>query len=188
MMDDKRKKFFLELAYQVAKTHSQDKNTQVGAVIVDPKNGGKFLTLAGNCLPDRVIQLPERMDRPGKYQYFEHAERGAIYAAAKLGISLNGCWMFCPYFSCVECARAIINSGIKHVVGDKKLMDMTPERWRESIATAYTLFEEAGVTYEHMDVPDLNRYGIVFDDKILNTEITLQHEIKKEETKEETTQ
>jgi len=46
-----------------------------------------------------------------------HAERNAIYTAARLGTSIEGCILYLNWITpCVECCKAIINSGIKEVV------------------------------------------------------------------------
>jgi dCMP deaminase len=58
-------------------------------------------------------------DSGGGLQYCQasHAERNAIYAAARLGHPLEGCTLFLNWvIPCVECSKAIINSGIKEVV------------------------------------------------------------------------
>lgn len=162
-----RKKFFLELAYKSAVQLSDDPHTQVGAVIVKPTidGMGKFVSLGSNCLVDGISGKPERLERPAKYQYIEHAERNAVFAAAKFGHALKGCWMFCPWYTCTECARAIINSGITYVAGDKKMYDNCSDRWKDSLKFAFELFDEAGVTHEYLDIPDLNRHGVIIDSK-----------------------
>ena len=50
--------------------------------------------------------------RPEKYDWIEHAERNAIYAAAREGRKLMGATMYLNKFPCVECARAIAQTGI----------------------------------------------------------------------------
>lgn len=59
--------------------------------------------------------------------------------------------MFCPWYACTDCARAIIQSGIKEVVGHKKCFDLTPAHWKESIANAFLMFEEAGIITRTID-------------------------------------
>ena len=48
-----------------------------------------------------------------------HAEMNAIAFAAKNGISTNNCVLYCSYSPCIDCAKVIVNSGIKEVYFDK---------------------------------------------------------------------
>ena len=61
--------------------------------------------------------LSDRWDRPQKYQYVEHAERNAIYNAARVGTPLLGCSAFVSLAPCVGCARALVQAGITEVYG-----------------------------------------------------------------------
>lgn len=143
---------FLLDAYKVA-TRSPDPSTQNGAIIpfsVSCTGGmgasqNTWVVEACNTFPEGVKNLPERLQRPLKYNFIEHAERGAILAAARKGFGLYGKTMYVPWFACSDCARAIICSGIRKVVGHQRMMDATPEHWKESIAHAVTMLEEAGV-------------------------------------------
>jgi deoxycytidylate deaminase len=53
--------------------------------------------------------------------------------------------MYAPWFCCCGCARAIIESGVREVVGLMRLNSMTPARWSGDIAAAHQMLEEAGV-------------------------------------------
>ncbi len=44
-----------------------------------------------------------------------HAEQNAIIQAARIGAKLMGSTIYCTYQPCNECAKAIINAGIKEV-------------------------------------------------------------------------
>lgn len=138
---------YLKMAYQVA-TQSPDPSTQNGAVIVSTTG---VVVSACNKFPTRVKSTPERLERPLKYEFIEHAERGAVYEAARLGVSAQGGTMYVPWFACSDCARAIICAGISRVVGHKKMADGTPERWKESIKNALIMLEESGVQTELYD-------------------------------------
>ncbi len=81
-----------------------------------------------------------------KYQYIEHAERLCMYRAARNGLKTEGGILYCPWYACVDCARAIICSGIKECVGLRSVMERTPERWLESVTLAEGMLKEAGVT------------------------------------------
>lgn len=133
---------YLRLAYQYAAVWSDDPDTQNGAVIV-PVNGG--VVSGANRLPFGVSETPERLLRPQKYLWMEHAERDAIYAAAAAGVCTQGAKLYCPWFACPDCARAIIQAGIAEVIGHERPFSLTPARWVEPIETARQMLDEADV-------------------------------------------
>ncbi len=137
---------------------SLDKSTKVGAIIVLDRIPDTIVT-GVNHIPPRSLRSdrPERDERPGKYTWYEHAERSAIFAAAKAGCELGGATMFVTSFPtrfppCADCARAIVLSGITRVVQEPHLGDW--ERWRESCEVALELFKDAGVVYDLVEVPE----------------------------------
>lgn len=156
-----QKLYFLRLAY-LAALESPDLSTQNGAVIVSHDGG---LTFGCNKLPMGVEVTPERLERPKKYLWTEHAERNTIYAAARSGVNTSGATMFCPWFACADCGRAIIQSGIDLVIGHKKMFDETPDRWKDSIAEAFEMFAEAGVETELIE-GDLGLKPIRFNEHL----------------------
>ena len=96
---------------------------------------------------------PERWERPLKYLFVEHAERNAVHNAARIGVSLKGATMYfnfepCP---CNECAKAIIQSGIKRLVGYNRKFPGKGHQWEESLDVARTMLEEAGVEMVEID-------------------------------------
>ena len=93
--------------------------------------------------------LPERFERPTKYDFFEHAERNALYNACLTGVSVKGCVMYATHAPCVDCARAIIQAGIKTVITNKIIIDdKTPQNtWRDKLTYSAQMFHEAGVEY-----------------------------------------
>lgn len=123
-------------------TRSHDPVTQNGAVLV-PLQG--YVAVARNCIPSGIQPTPTRLLRPTKYDYIEHAERSAIYTAARVGTPTAGARLYCPWFACAECARAIICSGIAEVVGHVRPRAATPDHWTESIVLAEAMLREAGV-------------------------------------------
>lgn len=134
----------MRYAYEFAKD-SPDPSTQNGAVIVNEILIGDhfgFEVLAHGCntFTKGVKCSPEKLERPLKYSYIEHAERNCIYHAASQGVCLTGKTMICPWAACIDCARAIIQSGITKLVRHKDASDRSPERWIESIAIADELF------------------------------------------------
>ena len=132
---------WIDLCFALAK-RSKDRSTRVGCVIVDPVTKiPKALGYNGiprNCSDD----LEHRHVRPAKYRYFEHGERNAIFNAAREGIPLEGSVCYVPAPPCVDCSRALIQSGIVEVVCASLFV---PDRWREDCDAGMEMLTEAGV-------------------------------------------
>lgn len=138
--------YFMSMARLVA-TRSKDRSTKVGCVLVGPDN--EVVSTGYNSFPRGINDVaPERHERPEKYKWTEHAERNAIYNAARIGARTKGTRAYVPWFPCMDCARALVQAGVVEVVGIKP--DMTDERWGEDFARAETLFAEAGVYVRFM--------------------------------------
>ena len=106
--------YFMGVALLASK-RSKDPNTQVGACIVDSNN--VILTTGYNGFPIGCSDDEFPWDREGevtKYPFVVHAELNAILNAS--GKSLKGSRIYVDLFPCNECAKAIIQSGIKEVV------------------------------------------------------------------------
>jgi dCMP deaminase len=148
----------LLLLADVAKLKSCDKHTKLGAVVTDLQ--GNVLIDSCNTIPDGLVITDERLERPTKYQFIEHAERNACFYAAKHGIKLEGTIMImsCNPVPCTECARAIIQSGIKMVVG-KDIENVASKKWDDSCNFALELLKEAGVIV--VFVNELGQFNIV---------------------------
>lgn len=144
MKADLTERNFLRQAYDVARS-STDRSIQNGAIIVN--GSGRTVASGSNHFPTGVAELPERLVRPEKYLYVVHAETAAIYEAAKKGESTDGGTMYSPWAACGECAKAIIQAGIKRVVVHKEAYAKSERQWVESIGLALNLFQEAGVEY-----------------------------------------
>lgn len=141
---------YLKIAYETALKYSTDKSTQNGAVLVSPD--GHFLCSAANHFPTGVQETAERWERPLKYSYVEHAERNVIYMAARLGFKTENATMYCPWFACADCGRAIIQAGIKRVIGHVVHEEQSTHKdWLGTIAIALKMFDEAGIQYEYVE-------------------------------------
>jgi deoxycytidylate deaminase len=93
-------------------------------------------------------ELSPRWERPDKYAYVEHAERNAVYNAARVGVPLEGCTAYLNWepYPCVECAKAFIQAGIVEVVGpDIPFSGTSNHDWKFN--KSLEMFNEAGVTY-----------------------------------------
>ena len=146
--------YFLRMA-QLVSTKSEDPNTQVGCVIVGPNN--EVLSTGYNGLARGVKLTKSRMERPEKYFWFEHAERNAIYNAARNGIRIDGATLYQPGWPCTDCARAIIQAGITKVVRIKENAehDEHNKRWAEQSARSLQMFREAGVLIKIVNIDAL---------------------------------
>jgi dCMP deaminase len=63
-----------------------------------------------------------------------------------MGVATAGATLYCPWFACTDCARAIIQAGITEVVGLISLRNATPARWLLNVEMAEKMLEEAGVS------------------------------------------
>ena len=136
--------YFLSIA-EVVKMKSKDESTQIGAVIVGDDK--EILSTGYNSFPRGLDDnLPERQERPEKYFYFEHAERNAIYNASRVGTRLKGSTIYITSgLPCSDCARGIINSGIKEVWCKRECTTKNKEKWVESQERAHNMLLECGV-------------------------------------------
>ena len=108
--------YFMGVA-MLSSYRSKDPNTQVGACIVNDKN--RIMSVGYNGMPFGCDDDEFPWERDGeaydtKYPYVCHAELNAILNNS--GASLEGCRIYVALFPCNECAKAIIQSGIKEVV------------------------------------------------------------------------
>jgi len=141
--------YFVGIAEQV-KLKSKDRSFKCGAVIAGAEH--EIVSTGYNSFPRGVNDdIDERYYRPLKYKWTEHAERNSIYNAARIGVSTKGCDMFITAEGpCHECARAIINAGIRRLYckSDKTL---NPENWEDSLDVALDMLNEAGVEVIYYD-------------------------------------
>ena len=121
-MSDKRQdyisweEYFMGVALLAAE-RSKDPNTQVGACIVDEQN--RILSTGYNgfphgCSDDKFPWNRDEAKGETKYQFVVHAELNAILNAS--GKSLAGSTLYVGLFPCNECAKAIIQAGVREVI------------------------------------------------------------------------
>lgn len=132
---------------------SPDPSTQNGAMVA-----WNSLTIGEgyNRFANGVHETPERWERPAKYDYVVHAEVAAVTSALRAGARMATSTLYVVWYACTDCAKVIIESGCKHVVGHKQLAEFAEEHspgWTASIATALTMLDEAGVKCELYDGP-----------------------------------
>lgn len=144
LVSDIRVRDILGLCYQKA-VQSPDTSTQLGAVIVGKDGFVDFETLSYNGFVHGWTPTKIDYERPRKYLVGEHAERRAIFTAAKYGIALEGATLFCTWAACVDCARAIVESGITTLVRHYPPLDAATERWLESTSFGDQIMKSGGV-------------------------------------------
>jgi len=129
-------KRFLDLAGHVA-GWSKDPSTKVGAVIVNDDK--QVLGLGYNGFPRGVHDCEERYnDRNLKLQFVAHAERNALDNAA----DVRGATLYSTLFPCTDCAKGIIQRGIRCVVTTQP-NEVQSKRF--NFETSKIMFDEAGV-------------------------------------------
>ena len=127
----------MELAQHVS-GWSKDPSTKVGAVIA--RQDRTIESMGYNGFPRGVMDTIDRYaNREEKYKLVVHAEANAILGARG---SVEGMTLYCTLFPCCECAKLIIQSGIKEVVVPS--MEKT-ERFYDSMKATEIMFREAGV-------------------------------------------
>ena len=134
--------YFMGVAYMSC-FRSKDPSTQVGACIVSEDN--KILSMGYNgfpkgCSDDEFPWAREGDPLESKYFYVTHAEMNAILNYR--GGSLDGAKVYVTLFPCNECAKAIIQAGIKTVIYDSDKYALQP-----MTIAAKRMFDAAGVRY-----------------------------------------
>ena len=150
--------YFMGIAL-LSSYRSKDPNTQVGACIVNEHN--KIMSVGYNGLPVGCSDDEFPWEREGdaydtKYPYVCHAELNAILNNA--GADLRGCRIYVALFPCNECAKAIIQSGIREVVYLSDKYANTPMN-----RASKRMFLAAGVKLRKLD-PGRSSVVISFDE------------------------
>ena len=135
--------YFMGVA-ELSSKRSKDPTTQVGACIVGANN--HILSLGYNGMPSGCDDNDMPWSRDGevlktKYPFVCHAELNAILN--NNGNKLYGSRIYTTLFPCNECAKAIIQSGIKSVI-----YKMDKYASTDSVIAAKRMFDLAGVKYE----------------------------------------
>lgn len=134
--------YFMGIALLSAK-RSKDPSTQVGACIVNDEN--RIMSVGYNGMPKGCSDDEFPWERDGgmldtKYAFVCHAELNAILNFR--GGSLSGCKVYCTLFPCNECAKAIIQSGLKEIIYlEDKYADT------DGVKASKLMFKNAGVVF-----------------------------------------
>jgi dCMP deaminase len=122
---------------------SKDVSTQVGAVIV--RNNRSIARGYNGPLRGADDNDPKIFEKPYKSFAMEHAERNAFFNCALEGVSTLGCTMYTTLAPCAECARAIVQCGIKKLVLHADAPQHTSETFFKSQTYGYEFIKNAGI-------------------------------------------
>ena len=143
--------YFMGIA-QLSALRSKDPSTQVGACIVDKDH--KVVSIGYNGMPrgvdDEKVPWGHGQGLESKYLYVCHAELNPILNTRDAGY-LPGCKLYVTLFPCNECAKAIVQVGIKEVIylDDKHHDD-------DIYKASKSILEMAGVKLTHYQGPVVN--------------------------------
>ncbi len=137
--------YFMGVALLSAQ-RSKDPNTRVGACITNDRK--RVVGIGYNGLPIGCSDDDFPWERKGafldtKYPYVCHAELNAILN--KISTDLQQCSIYVTLFPCNECAKVIIQSGIREII---YLEDKYAES--DSVKASKTMFNSAGVSYRQL--------------------------------------
>lgn len=135
----------MKLAYQMA-SKSPDLSNQNGAVLLN--FDGDFVKAGCNRFPRGFRPEREDFERPRKYNFMLHAEHCAV-----IGENCTGCRLICPWAACCHCAISIVESGVRELVTHRQRMDMTPDRWEQSVSDGNRILRSGGVILSELDMP-----------------------------------
>lgn len=143
--------YFIALA-KLSSMRSKDPNTQVGACIVD--NNNRILSIGYNGTPNGFSDDDFSWEREGeflntKYPYVCHAELNAILNYRGSRKDLEQSKIYVDLFPCNECAKAIIQSGIKEVIYTSDKYAST-----DSTIASKKMFDICGVSYRQLDMTE----------------------------------
>ena len=130
-----------------ASSRSPNRVRQVGAVLV-ARDGTEIV--ACNTFPTGVRDIEERHAGDGRFVWMEHAERHAVFEAARRGVATAGACITTTFFPCIDCARAIVDAGI--VCLDAPAPAFDDAVWGASFERSQTILQEGEVVVRIVDV------------------------------------
>jgi dCMP deaminase len=129
-----------------ASSNSPNRVRQVGAVL-EARDGTEIV--ACNTFPAGIEDLDERHAGDGRFVWMEHAERHAIFEAARRGVATDGARITSTFFPCIDCARAIVDAGI--VCLDTPAPAFDDPVWGASFERSQIILREGGVEVRIVD-------------------------------------
>jgi dCMP deaminase len=126
---------------------SPNRVRRVGAVLV-ARDGTEIA--ACNAFPAGVRDIEERHEGDGRFVWIEHAERHAIFEAARRGVATAGAHLTTTFFPCIDCARAIVDSGVACLDAPAPAFD--DPVWGASFERSQVILSEGGVEIRIVEV------------------------------------
>lgn len=141
--------YFMAIA-KLSSMRSKDPSTQVGACIVGSDN--RILSIGYNGAPNGFSDNVFPWDREGgmldtKYAYVCHGEMNAILNYRGSRKDLENAKIYVDLFPCNECAKLIIQSGIKEVI---YLCDKYKDT--DGVKASKRMMDECGVKYHQLEI------------------------------------
>jgi dCMP deaminase len=139
---------------------SPSRPRKVGAVLVLGDDATTFA--ACNDFPAGVRDLEARHAHPERLLWIEHAERNAIFAAARAGLSTAGATLVATFHPCADCARAIVQSGIAtlHTLAP----DFADPLWGAAFQCSRAILEEGGVRVVYLQRDPAEMHSLTLGD------------------------
>jgi dCMP deaminase len=131
----------------LAARKSPSRPRKVGAVLV--LADGVTTLAACNDFPVGVADREARHAHPERLLWIEHAERNAIFAAARAGLATAGATLIATFHPCADCARAIVQAGIAtlHTLAP----DFADPLWGPAFRCSHAILEEGGVRVVYLE-------------------------------------
>lgn len=136
---------------KISALRSKDPSTRVGACIVNSDNrivGIGYNGMPYGCEDDKFPWTNTTSGVDSKYPYVVHAEANAILNATT---KLKDCRIYVSLFPCNECAKLIIQSGIKEVIFESDKYAST-----DGVIASKRMLDAAGVSYRQMPVVEVS--------------------------------
>lgn len=133
----------LREAYAQAPSRSADPRTHTTAILFSEEGEPIITGFNAPVAPGLLEKDPARLTSPEKYFWIEHSERAVLQEAAKKGIATDGKSMGCSLFPCVDCARAIVGTGIKTLVTTTP--DFSDPRWGDEFKRSLETLDAGGI-------------------------------------------
>lgn len=138
----------LRRLYRLAQTESPDPSTKNAASLHAHREEAVWvsdLVRSVNTFAVPALNKPERLERPLKYKWVEHAERHTLAKAARLGVATQGKILYACWAACPACANMIAACGISEVVSHLHPHMLEHATWADEVAVGDQIMLEAGV-------------------------------------------
>jgi dCMP deaminase len=146
-MKKKQIKNYSQLTYAISQ-FSKDPDKKVGSIFLHPKTF-QILSTGYNGFPRKVNETNKRWKKPEKYKWVVHSEQNGIYNATLNGVKLKNSILFTTKFPCNDCAKGLIQAGIKQIYTYKP--NLKHKTWGESMKISLKMFKETNIIIHYLD-------------------------------------